>query len=225
MKQDVVYVCEIENDIDDMIAAEYLHRQGRLKYIVLDNIVSSPRVEVLKKLGIRFEDDIEPAEDYVFCGGAFTKVANYLRYYKLTAFVANGGFAGDNIVAEPLPKFKGKRVVRTFNLNLDVRAAINVFNSRSIKLIRLVSKNVCHSPWNTYGALHKDNFIKHYHLRPGKCLHDLLMVKEGLRLIDRLPDICNYENIKPYTKDQGIYTSWGSIPDPTSHITISTEFR
>lgn len=64
----------------------------------------------------------------------------------INKMVIQGGFAGDNIVAEHLrlDKFKGKITCPTFNLNGDVNAALKVFASDKISERRCVSKNVCH---------------------------------------------------------------------------------
>lgn len=56
MKREVVYIAELDADIDDIIAAEYLHRQGVLKMVVCDplpkTVQGKQRKQELEKLGI-----------------------------------------------------------------------------------------------------------------------------------------------------------------------------
>ena len=46
-----------------------------------------------------------PIAKYVFVGGALTELARYLINHKIECLVMNGGFAGSNIVKNPLDKF------------------------------------------------------------------------------------------------------------------------
>lgn len=230
----IVYVCDIEQDIDDKIAVEYLHNSGLLKCVVLDRPTNSPRVDELKEMGVVFEEDIPEDTDTIFCGGALTRIAEYLRKTETPVqfFACNGGYAGSNIVAEDdqLPKFKGKTHVRTYNFNCDVESAKEVLESDMIKKIRLVSKNVCHDHRNTRGRLHNDEFLNSYKLKPNKCLHDLLMVKEALDYIygSGEESLCTYLSVDcdhmytaPYKNKAQKFDMWGSIPNNRSHIEIS----
>lgn len=227
----IVYVCDIDEDIDDKIAVEYLFRQKLLHCVVLDRPSNSSRIKELKELGVIFEEDIPLNSDYIFCGGALTKVSQYLKSTntKVKLFVCNGGFAGSNIVDDKnqLEKFKNKTHIRTYNFNCDVISAKDVLSSNKIEKILLVSKNVCHDTRNTYGKFHKDEFLGNYKLRENKCLHDLLMVKEGISYINNTNMVCGYMNvdcehksIQPYERKIS-YDGWGSIPNPNSHIKIS----
>jgi inosine-uridine nucleoside N-ribohydrolase len=65
---------------------------------------------------------------------------------RLQRWVAQGGFAGDPVVAPEhrLPKFAGRSVCPTFNFNGDPAAALMALSSDRIALRQLVSKNVCH---------------------------------------------------------------------------------
>lgn len=66
---------------------------------------------------------------------------------QLGRWVAQGGFAGDNVVPPPwrLAKFDGKTAVGTYNFNGDRAAAELALASRRIASKRLCSKNVCHA--------------------------------------------------------------------------------
>lgn len=212
----VIYIAEIDADVDDIIAAEYLFNKGCLMGIVLDPLpkseIGKQRVEELKKKGIKFYDSI-PKCDYIFNGGAFTKLSNYLRYNYAKIIVANGGFVGCNIVKNPLEKFKGKKFIRTFNFNIDVNSTINVLNSINYDKMYLIGKNVCHNEKNTIKSLWKnEQFLKKYKLKDTKRLHDLLMVSEGLKIINNEPsELLDYDNVKCiYKENKGPYTLWGS---------------
>ena len=52
----------------------------------------------------------------------------------------NGGFAGNNIVPEKdvLPKFKGKKTMRTFNFNSDVIATDKVLRSTLEQIDKII---------------------------------------------------------------------------------------
>lgn len=75
---------------------------------------------------------------------------------KLKRLVAQGGFAGDNIVPEPdrLPKFQGKRCCPTYNLDGAIDAAKAALDYEGIGSRWFVSKNVCHGVYYDH-ALHE----------------------------------------------------------------------
>lgn len=237
MNTKVVYIADIDQDIDDIVAVEYLNNLGVLQEIVLDPKPSSKegrgRVELLKKQGIKVSENIPQGTAIVFVGGALTAVTNYLRFGgKLNLLVINGGFVGDNIVPRDnqLQKFKGKKFVRTFNFNIDVFSTAYVLKSKEsqVKKIVLVGKNVCHSIKNTkLGIWKKSNLIpvlEKYHVREDKRQHDVLMCHEGLAISGLSPEplFCAYEEVYPTTLEglKGNMTQWGS----TKNIK-NTEYR
>ncbi|MEZ4866364.1 MAG: hypothetical protein R3C14_33915 [Caldilineaceae bacterium] len=63
---------------------------------------------------------------------------------KLTRWVQQGGFAGDNLVAQPLPKFKGRITCPSFNPGGAWRETLALLASPQIDRRLFVSKNVCH---------------------------------------------------------------------------------
>ncbi|CAF0849116.1 unnamed protein product [Adineta steineri] len=84
----------------------------------------------------------------LICGGPLKNVAKAIQtgQFKLGRLVAQGGFAGDNIVPEDkrLNKFNGRITCPTFNLTSDPKAAKIVLDFNGIKEKFFVSKNVCH---------------------------------------------------------------------------------
>lgn len=65
---------------------------------------------------------------------------------RLQRWVAQGGFAGDNLVAEPdrLARFAGRTRCESYNFGHDAKGALAALNSRQIAERRLVGKNVTH---------------------------------------------------------------------------------
>lgn len=226
MKKEIVFVADIADDIDDVIAIEYLANIGLLKCVVLDGKSRDiKRENELEKIGVIFEIEIPNDTKILFCGGALNKISEFVKNNKIDLLVANGGFAGTNIVKKEnvLDKFKNKEKIRTYNFNMDIDATLNVISSENIKNIILVSKNVCHSELNCIDKIHNDNFLKKYNLHKGKRLHDLLMVKEGVNYILGNKTNCEYLNITPICdrKVPDNMTLWGSELNDKSNIKIS----
>lgn len=233
MEKEVVYIAELDADVDDVVAAEYLHQKGVLKCVVLDPLpktqLGKDRMKMLEKLGITVSTKMPPVVKYVFIGGALTEIARYITTHHIDVLVMNGGFVGSNIISEmdQLPKFRGKQTVRTFNFNCDVNAADRVLRSteKQIGKIILVGKNVCHNERNTEKDLWKDEesrkLFKKYNVRPGKCQHDMLACHEGLvhlGLGNVTVPYCTYLTVHPYNEGlQGNMTKWGSKTTPTQY--------
>lgn len=211
MSLKVTYVADIAGDIDDMIAIKYLHSHNRLEAVVLDGQTRDDlREQELAKIGICLSNKIET--DIVFCGGAFTKIANHHQNGgKISLVVCNGFFAGDNLVPKEnrLPKFDGKLTCPSYNPNLNPKAAEYVL--RHCRVLA-VSKNVCHHPDNVINKWHES-----FDCPPNKKLHDLLMVKEGLNLIDGKPMLCEYATVYIYRNGN----EWGAVESEFTDIEIS----
>ena len=59
MKKEIVFVADIADDIDDVIAIEYLENIGLLKCVVLDGKSRDyAREKELEKIGVIFETEI-----------------------------------------------------------------------------------------------------------------------------------------------------------------------
>ena len=116
---------------------------------------------------------------------------------------------------------------------MDVPSTLEVLASERVKSIILVSKNVCHDYRNTTPFMHltdKDWIDEHYKLNETKRLHDLLMVKEGIAILTKQETLLNYERVSvvhhpPEPGKDSTYTKWGSKPDPTSNVLISTYIK
>lgn len=208
----------------NLIAVEYLHLKNALKEVVLDPYpvtdLGLERLKQIKNWDIKIVDEVSPNSDYIFVGGALTKLAKYLENNTAKTIVINGGFVGANIIDKKheLMKFKNKLAVRTYNFNLDVVATQKVINSSNYQKMYLVGKNVCHSILNTTTELWKnESFLNKYNLSPQKRLHDLLMCREGLLIINNQSQdsYIEYKAVQPKTSEYiGSYTGnmvkWGS---------------
>lgn len=232
----IIYIAELDQDVDDYIAAIYLKQKEVLAGIVCDPAPVEKdgieRLNNLKELGIRFYEKIPEDTKYVVVGGALTIVADYLSHNTLDYLFIQGGFVGKNIIDSKisLPKFKNKTFVRTFNFNVDVKSTEQVLKSSSVKQISLIGKNVCHSNKNTSNGIWSNTELKllfdEYHINPCKRMHDLLacheaiciLVKKGIIDSKEKPYL-HYKNLFPYTEDglNGIYTKWGSSIKKTEY--------
>lgn len=221
MEKEVVYVAELDADVDDVVAAHYLYNEGVLKCVVCDPYPSTTegikRKEMLESLGVPVLKKMPPVAKYVFVGGALTIVSDYIRTHHIDLLVMNGGFVGSNITECCLPKFKGKEVVRTFNFNCDVESTDYVLKSGENRIgkIVLVGKNVCHDSRNTRNGIWSDEKYKDlfgmYHVREDKRQHDMLACHEGLAFLGEGEKSCQYKVVRPYnTGLKGKYTEWGS---------------
>ena len=238
----VIYLAELDGDVDDIIAVEYLYNNNVLKSVVLDpkpsDKIGKEREENLKKLGIEISYNLPEDANVVFCGGALTALSKYLENHKISTLVLNGGFVGDNIIPKEdrLEKFDGKETISTFNFNCDVLSTDKVLKSSTEKIgkIILVGKNVCHSKKNTskdiWNCKAYDYLFKKYKVKENKCLHDMLMCHEGLcllNLIDEKP-YCEFKEVYPYNEGlNGKRTKWGSKKnnDNTPYRKVSAAVR
>ncbi len=206
----ITYVADIGDDIDDIIAIEHLNKTGRLGSVVLDGFSRDPeREKYIESLGVKIESEI--TTPIIFCGGAFTKIADYHKAGgQINLVVLNGFFAGANLVPEEhiLDKFKGRITCRSYNPGLDFGAAEYVAANCPILA---VSKNVCHHPDNVINKWHEN-----YNCKPTKKLHDLLMVKEGLNYLDKAPMLCEYKEVRIFR--EGI--QWGAEESSGSNVRI-----
>lgn len=229
MEKEVVYIAELNADVDDVIAAEYLYNKGVLKEVVCDPLPTTEqgkkRRDELIKLGIKVSNKMPSVAKYVFVGGALTELSRYLINHKIEYLVMNGGFVGCNIVKNPLEKFKNKEVVRTFNFNCDVKATDFVLKSKNIENIVLVGKNVCHDKRNTLLGVWKNEkeILNKYHSKEDKRQHDMLACREGLIKIGLLnePSYLEYKNVYPYNAGlKGNMTEWGSLLEKTPYRSV-----
>lgn len=238
MSKEVVYIADLDQDIDDIVAAHYLHNEGVLKCVVCDPYPKTEeglkRKDILEDLDIPVLKKMPPIARYVFVGGALTIVADYLKMHHIDWLVMNGGFVGSNIASYELDKFQGKEVVRTFNFNCDVKAADYVLRStdRQLSHVVLVGKNVCHDIRNTRSGIWSDKKYERlfdtYRVKDKKRQHDLLACHEGLAFLNDSEKYCNYEIVRPFnTGLNGKFTQWGSTKtekSPYREVLAATEF-
>lgn len=226
---EVVYIAELDADVDDVIAAEYLYRKNALKEVVCDPLPKTEqgkkRKYQLEQLGIKVSSKIPSVAKYVFVGGALTELARYLINHKIECLVMNGGFVGSNIVKNPLDKFRNKQVIRTFNFNCDVVAADSVLKSKNIENVILIGKNVCHSEKNTLDGIWKKEkgILEKYHSKSSKRQHDMLACREGLIMLGMLDEksYLDYKIVYPYnTGIKGNMTEWGSTFDKSPYRSV-----
>lgn len=231
MKPDrIIYIAELDSDVDDVIAVEYLHRLGLLDYVVLDPFpiedLGIQRLKMIEDMGIAVKKHLDNVCLNVFCGGALTKIASHIQTGgKIQNLVLQGGFVGSNIVPanQQLQKFRNKDVVRTFNFNCDVDSTDYVLRTteQQIGNIYCIGKNVCHNKINSDRVLwstieYKDLFLK-YQVRGGKLQHDMLACHEGICLLKLgknvgvIAPLCNYLTVRPFNNGlNGSQTLWGS---------------
>jgi hypothetical protein len=125
----IVYVAELDADVDDVVAVHYLHGLDLLDYVVLDPVpveeIGKRRLRMLNAMGVEVREHLEPNNTNVFCGGQLTEIARCIKAGgTINNLVLQGGFVGSNIVPlnKQLKKFQNKETVRTFNFNCDVAA-------------------------------------------------------------------------------------------------------
>lgn len=148
----------------------------------------------------------------------------------ITRWVAQGGFAGDNVVPPQyrLAKFNGLLFCPTYNFNGGPKQALKMLNDVPIEERFLVSKNVCH------GVVYDQSF--HEQLTAQKHLHAgyeliykgmelyLSKKKEGKKFHDPLAacvaldrSICIFKEVQLLRKGG----KWGSEPKEGSNTFIS----
>lgn len=161
MNNEIVYVAELDQDVDDVIAARYLHMQHALECVVLDpnptSEIGLERLKSLETLGISIRKIMPSNAPFVFVGGPLTVITDYIKTHTIDTLAMNGGFVGCNIVTDVLPQFRDKELLRTFNFNSDVHATDEVLRSHRIGHIILIGKNVCHDERNTHTKLWSDS--------------------------------------------------------------------
>lgn len=226
--KNIVYVAELDADIDDFMAIIYLNQLNVLRCVVIDPIPTTKegkdRQNQLKNMDIEVSAKFPSGTEYVFVGGRLTNLSSYLLNHKIKVLVMNGGFVGSNIVEKPLKKFEGKEYVRTFNFNMDVNATDKVLKSKNIEEIMLVGKNVCHNKKNTRLGIWKNSTIlSDFNVSDTKLQHDMLACHEGLVKYGFLNDkhYCIFQDLKPCnTGLNGTYTLWGSTFGDSEYRTV-----
>lgn len=244
-KREVTFIAELDNDTDSIIAIEYLNSKGVLKDIVLNpepkTTEGKERLSVIKALRINVCNNIPAKTQYIFCSGALTPVAEYIKSGgTLKALVVQGGFVGDNIVDEKVipKKFAGVHSITDHNFNLDVESTDFVLSAsrKEIEDIITIGENVCDSEVNTKSSVWEDteytSILSKYNIDGDKRLYSLLACHEGLCMLDlagmsKEDKLCSFLNLKPENKGLNrAGTKWGSLLPiqirPTKYRAVQT---
>lgn len=167
-------------------------------------------------------------------GAPLKNLRVFLREHPETSisrWVAQGGFAGDNVVstANRLKKFRGMETCPTFNFNGDPKGAFAALESDKIGSRLLVSKNVCHGLVYDEG-MHKEieDFV---HIYPGlKVIYEgmgmyLAKHPEGKKFHDPLAVCCAINRHIVGSREVEVFREkgeWGSRLKTGSNTYIST---
>ncbi len=190
-----------------------------------------PGSEIIKKTLERCPDAV------MITGAPLNNQAHAFRNYpdlSLKRWVAQGGFAGDNVVAPEhrLEKFEGMTRCRTYNFGSDPEAASYLLREPRIGQCDMVSKNVCHGL--VYDRLMHERMRPHRHETPG-----LSLIYEGMdQYLERMPrgkkfhdplaavvavrrEVCKFREVKPDYREG----KWGSIPrgGTNRYISVSVD--
>lgn len=148
---------------------------------------------------------------------------------------AQGGFAGDNVVAKEdrMKKFEGLITMGTYNFNGSKKSVLEILESKRVKQIVCTSKNCCHRVIYDKKVLHKKVGIAakknksptlkqifegmSCYKKKEKKFHDPLAV---LCLIN--PEICLYKKVSIEFK-KGKKGGWGSKLKEESDTAISVK--
>lgn len=167
----------------------------------------------------------------VFCGGSLKTLSLLTERFDVSTFKAfvQGGFASYEIVAadKVLKKFKKRKAVPTWNLNLDLEATNVVLNS-GLK-VNFVSKNICHSAFvslddvkgsnNSVCAFLTDYFNANTRFKD-KCLHDVL----ALLSIDN--DIVEFKPVTLFHTDDERPKWWSELNNSSDHkISVDYDYE
>jgi inosine-uridine nucleoside N-ribohydrolase len=178
-------------------------------------------------------ESLEAYPDLVLLTGAPLKNFRKVEFSKpVSRWVAQGGFAGDNVVPAHLrlEKFIGRISCPTFNFNGDPETAMRLLETPFIEQRHLVSKNVCH------GVVYNEEM--HEQFKPfsqksiglnfvykgmelylkrhsgGKKFHDPLAAAVMIE-----PETCNFAPVRLF-RNRG---EWGSNYEEGSNTLISVE--
>jgi len=165
-------------------------------------------------------------------GAPLKNLSKISKKVLLKRWIAQGGFAGDNVVPAELrlPKFDGLITCPTFNFDGDPETALNLLKNETISERYLVSKNVCHGV--LYNQTMHEKFKQAKDRSPGlnltyrgmdiylekrstgKKFHDPLALAVALDL-----SVCKFKEVEVYRKGR----EWGAYIFPGSGTFISIE--
>jgi len=176
----------------------------------------------------------------VFCGGSLSTLNELIRITHNDTTInacVQGGYAGPLLVTaeNTLRKFKKRKSVPTWNLNLDIEASMSVLEATNVNCV-FVSKDICHDSWisesdivggtSFFSKVLKDYFDS-IDWSDKKCLHDVLAF-----MTLTTPNLVSFEsvhlknNYEPKVENKG-YIKWWSEPREDDEVfpMISTSFN
>ena len=122
--------------------------------------------------------EITDRENYIVLGGGAYTIPNILRKEGFDEFVLQGGFAGANVVKNPIRKFVEKYEAASWNPNLDIKSTNEMITY--VRKLTFISKDICHdsdvSIDDLTGNSDTIEFLKRYfgNSKKRKALHDLV---------------------------------------------------
>lgn len=155
----------------------------------------------------------------------------------LTRWVQQGGFAGDNLVADPIPKFKGRVTCPSFNPGNAPKETLALLASPRVEQRLFVSKNVCHGVvWTPemhaelkrrltgdgrsvrVGMTTMIDALDHFlaETGTGKAMHDLVAAACALD-----ESVCDFREVEVY-REKG---EWGARESGSPNARISVGFH
>lgn len=84
-------------------------------------------------------------DTHILTGAPLTNLGSYVEKTEqiITNVTTQGGYLGA-LITEPLDKFKNIQSIRTYNLSSDTESFLKVNNSKCIKNLTYVTKDLCH---------------------------------------------------------------------------------
>ena len=183
---------------------------------------------------------LRAGEATVLVGAAPKNTGKWLAEFpegRLSRWVQQGGFAGDNLVSDPLEKFKGRVTCPSFNPGGAWKQTLALLASPRVERRLFVSKNVCHGVvWNARmqrdlraclsqrgaalrpGLTRMVDALDHYleDKGVGKAMHDIVAAAcafdEG---------VCEFKEVEIY-REKG---EWGAREAPGTRTRISVGFH
>lgn len=220
----IVYIADLNNNVDDIIAIDYLNSLGLLKEVVLDPMpkgyVGMQRYKILNSLKVNISTYLPKHNEVVINTSGFEALSKAIKDGCIIGtLISKGGFVGSNVITidkqQKAFKFQEVLKVTNFNTNVDDVDCILKTTDKQIYKIVLFGENVTSDERNTKEVLWRNNnYVDKYTVSELQKLKSLLICREALVLCG-LGDVsvpwCTYEIVKPYNKGLcGVNTKWGS---------------
>lgn len=167
-------------------------------------------------------------ENIIFCGGSLFTLDKILENVKVSAYI-QGGYAGEKVVGveNVLKKFKNRKEVPSWNMNLEETSTDKILNSINLLDAHFISKNVCHDSWISLKDIkNKKSKVYEYLDRyfkdneyDSKCMHDLVAF---MSIFDK--SYIEFKKVDILKKtSENSHTKWYSELNENSNKKISTK--